>query len=288
MKIFDCFQNPQPIGSADYCVYREDGTEVTAAAALQRQHSVSILVDGTVAYTLVCTPEHLVELALGRLFSDGVIGSRDDVESVHVCKQGDVVRVALTGRASAAFEATKGRPAPSHISTCNTVREAHVALTSDKVLPPVTPLPFPRPWVFDLAHEFAQDTPMHKRTRGAHSCFLAQGGSVLFFCEDLGRHNAFDKAVGWALRHNVDLGRCFAITSGRVPTDMATKAIRAGIPVLLSASVPTDQTVELARQKGLTLIGQIKDGQVAVFHDPTGSMSRRTAVVRPQRAARAS
>lgn len=233
---------------------------------LQRQHHVSIVVDGSVTHTIVCTPEHLAELALGRLFCDRVITSCDDVASLHLCKQGDVVKVELTRPVALA------PIVPEHASTCASMREAHASAVSDASLPPLALRAFDRRWIFSLAREFAQDTPMHKKTRGAHSCFLAQNGTILFFCEDLGRHNAFDKAIGWALRHNIDLTRCIALTSGRVPTDMAIKAIRAQIPVLLSASVPTDETLVLARQKNLALIGQVRDGQVSVFHDPTKSM----------------
>jgi len=79
--------------------------------------------------------------------------------------------------------------------------------------------------------------------------------------EDIGRHNAFDKVVGWALLNGVDLAKCMLYTSGRVPSDMASKAIRAGIPILVSKSVATDQGVALARAYGLTLICEAKPMQ---------------------------
>lgn len=267
MKIIDCSSHQAPLVDATYQTCLRNGRSITEESALQHEHQLSILVNGRMAYTLVCTPEHLLELALGRLFSEGVIESTTDVASVHVCQHGDVVKVSLTHpRPSSSTE-------PAHISTCNAIREAHLAFRSHTNLEPMEAKPFNRRWIFAAADAFSRDTPMHRRTRGAHSCFLIRSGKVLFCSEDLGRHNAFDKAVGWALYHNVNMSRCMAVTSGRIPSDMAAKAIRARIPVLLSASVPTDEALSLARAKNLTLIGRIKANEVTVFHDPANSMT---------------
>ena len=66
-------------------------------------------------------------------------------------------------------------------------------------------------------------------------------GHILCMREDIGRHNAFDKVVGWAILHGVDLAKRMLYSSGRVPSDMASKAIRARIPILVSKSVATDR-----------------------------------------------
>lgn len=111
---------------------------------------------------------------------------------------------------------------------------------------------------------------MHRKSFGTHSCYLARGGEVLYSFEDLGRHNAFDKAIGRALIDGVDLTECTVFTSGRVPTDMAVKAIRAKVPVLASKAVPTDLTVEMARTFNLTLICSAHSDSFRVFNDPMG------------------
>lgn len=64
---------------------------------------------------------------------------------------------------------------------------------------PVTPVPWKKQWIFDLADCFANGTPFHRQTWATHSCFLACDGELLFQCEDIGRHNALDKAIGYAL-----------------------------------------------------------------------------------------
>ena len=68
--------------------------------------------------------------------------------------------------------------------------------------------------------------------------------------EDIGRHNALDKCIGYALLKQLELSECILFTTGRVPTDMVQKVIAAGIPVLASKAVPTDQAIELAKSTG--------------------------------------
>ena len=89
-----------------------------------------------------------------------------------------------------------------------------------------------------------------------------------FSCEDIGRHNALDKVIGYALRHNIDLHQCMIYSSGRIPTDMTMKAIQAGIPVLSSKASPTSEAIELAREYHLTLICAARRDRMKVFASP--------------------
>ena len=135
--------------------------------------------------------------------------------------------------------------------TGNKVFAAHLNGLGLKKLPPVELIP---QQIFSLAREFSKETALHVKTGGTHSCILASEGETVFVSEDIGRHNAVDKAVGYALLNGIDLSRCMLFTSGRVPVDMVQKVIAAGIPVLVSKSVPTSESVELAREYGLNLV----------------------------------
>ena len=90
---------------------------------------------------------------------------------------------------------------------------------------------------------------------------------MLFSCEDIGRHNAIDKAVGYGLKEQIPLSECILYTSGRVPVDMAGKSIAAGVPILVSKQAPTAQAVELARRYGLVIIGSAYPDSMKVY-DP--------------------
>lgn len=220
-----------------------DGTERTLAA----EHAAAILVNEQPAFRVVCTPELLPQLALGRLLTEGWINSADEVERVAVCAQGLKISVQLRHPLAAAEQA--GQEVPS----CCT---DNLTLASPVRLPPLAPVPqreIPAAWVDALADAMGQGLPLYRTTHAVHSCLLLRAGRILYRCEDLGRHNALDKAVGCALTEGVPLAECVLFTSGRVPVDMVRKAIRAGVPALVSKSMPTVQSLELAEEYGLKL-----------------------------------
>lgn len=220
-----------------------DGTERTLAA----EHAAAILVNEQPAFRVVCTPELLPQLALGRLLTEGWINSADEVERVAVCAQGLKISVQLRHPLAAAEQV--GQEVPS----CCT---DNLTLASPVQLPPLVPVPqreIPAAWVDALADAMGQGLPLYRATHAVHSCLLLRAGKILYRCEDLGRHNALDKAVGCALTGGVPLAECVLFTSGRVPVDMVRKAIRAGVPALVSKSMPTVQSLELAEEYGLKL-----------------------------------
>ena len=99
-----------------------------------------------------------------------------------------------------------------------------------------------------MADAFADGSPLHGITFATHSCILAQKDHILFSCEDIGRHNALDKVIGYALRHNIDLHQCMVYSSGGIPTDMTLKVIHAGIPILSSKASPTSEAIESCKK----------------------------------------
>ena len=109
-------------------------------------------------------------------------------------------------------------------------------------------------WVDALAAAMSAGLPLYQATHAVHSCFVLHEGRILCACEDIGRHNALDKAVGSMLLAGVPLSECVLYTSGRVPMDMVRKAIRAGVPTLVSKTMPTVQSLELAAEYGLQLL----------------------------------
>lgn len=213
-----------------------DGENRVAHASIQDECSVDLFMNGELLTEFGCSASHLDELAIGHLCTRGIISSIGQVAALHA--EGNAIR------ASVAAEEGGVKP-----------------------LEPVVPVEWKPEAVFRIADEFALDKTAHARTRGAHSAFLCDlDGRILCMREDIGRHNAFDKVVGWALLHDVDLAQCMLYTSGRVPSDMASKAIRAGIPVLVSKSVATDQGIALARAYGLTLICEARPMQFDIVN----------------------
>ena len=164
------------------------------------EHAAALLVNEQTAFRVVCTPELLPQLALGRLLTEGWIASADEVEQVAVCAEGLKVSVHLTHPLAAAPAA--GQEVPS-CCTDNLTVASPVAL---RPLAPVPQLEVPEAWVGMLAAAMGGELPLYRATRAVHSCFLLRAGRILYQCEDLGRHNALDKAVGMIFESQYPVG----------------------------------------------------------------------------------
>ena len=200
-----------------------DGTE----AAIPTEHAAVLYVNEQPAFRVVCTPQLLPQLALGRLLTEGWIAAAEEVEQIAVCAE---------------------------VSSCCT---DNVALGSPVEVQPLRTVPHldvQPEWVDALAAAMSAGLPLYQATHAVHSCFVLHEGRILCACEDIGRHNALDKAVGNVLLADVSLSECVLYTSGRVPMDMVRKAIRAGVPALVSKTMPTVQSLELAAEYGLQFV----------------------------------
>lgn len=235
---------------------------------LQNENAVRVYVNGELTMTLMCSADHLVELVVGRLYTENMISSIDEIDEAWLCEYSTRVLVYLADRKADVTKHTE-----QAVPTCCTFnKNLNGHFVKDEDVQPVRPIAWKPADIFALTRAFEDDSPMHRTSFGTHSCYLARGGEVLYSFEDLGRHNAFDKVVGRALIDGVDLTECTVFTSGRVPTDMAVKAIRAKVPVLVSKAVPTDLTVEMARKFNLTLICSAHSDSFRVFNDPLSAV----------------
>lgn len=242
-----------------------DGSEQAEDLAVLVEHDLDVYVNEVLTMRVVCTPNHLVDLVIGRLFSEGIVAGVDDVDSIYLCEYGTRARVTLHER-RADFSR---KDVLDVVPSCCTGNKTYNHYFDDDDPPSkVVPIKWDRAWVFAAAAAFAQDSPLHRRTFGTHSCYLLLDGEILCCREDLGRHNAFDKVLGAALRAGVDLTRAMVFSSGRLPVDMVMKAIRAGVPILATKAVPTDATIALAREYDLTLICSARPDSMRVCHDP--------------------
>lgn len=225
------------------------------------EHQMDIYVNDTLVMKVSCTPSYLKELVYGRLLTEGFVQSANDIETVYICDEGYRAKVYLKSEVKDLIY-RKSVLVPTCCTDNKGLEVVSERLIKEAMLPPFQ---WKTEWVFDIADTFAKDTELHKRTMGNHSCILARQSEVLISCEDIGRHNAVDKVLGWGMCHHVNLSECILYTSGRIPMDMVRKAIRAHVPILASKAVPTIQAVEMANAYGLVLIGAARPDRMKIF-----------------------
>ncbi|MCL2825959.1 MAG: formate dehydrogenase accessory sulfurtransferase FdhD [Eggerthellaceae bacterium] len=238
----------------------EGGTFSESLDSVLREHLLSVYLEGSLLVKLICIPEYLEELALGYLFSEGFIACIDDV--AHIAIEGASAYVKLAEAPEEAVAAEEGD-----------------VVTTDSGDFVKNPFKAKRPLDYSLARSADWDpevvlknanvllekSEIFKTTGNVHSVMVCQGAEVLYFCEDIGRYNAFDKCLGRALKDRADLGRACVYTSGRIPSSVALKAVHAGIPMIVSRSAPTDATLEIAQRYGLTVIGFARGSKFSVY-----------------------
>lgn len=228
---------PEPVQQLTHHYIGRDGTEKEATQAVLNEHALTVTVNETLSMSFVCLPQHLPELVIGHLATERLIRSASEVWSLAFDETGKHAEVTLTHSLPAKL--------PDPVSA--------------------SPAVCKKEWIFALADRFADGMPIHQQTTATHSCFLAIQDQILFDCEDIGRHNALDKAIGYALREGLKLQDCILYSSGRVPTDMLCKALYAGVPILVSKGAPTTKAVELARRYDLTLICAARRDRMKLF-----------------------
>lgn len=245
-------------------IVNADQTVEEAADVVVKEHFLDVFVNERLVAKLVCTPSHLVELVLGRLVTEGIILGAEDVESIYICEKGHTAKVFL--KEEAVWHADVVQE-----PTCCTGNQVFLQKTGAGDL---KPLPegngqekYPSKWIFALADIFAEDSKIHRKTKGTHSCYLGVKGQCVFSGEDIGRHNAMDKCIGYMLLKQIDPSDGILFTTGRVPTDMVKKAVAAGVPVLVSKAVPTDAAVEMAAQYNLTLVCKAWPDRYEIYHE---------------------
>ena len=126
---------------------------------------------------------------------------------------------------------------------------------------------YPADRLEDLADQFQSLPSVYHETGGAHMAALADR-EIRFWADDIGRRNAVDKVVGKALNAEWDWSESVLFTSCRFSSDLVCKMIRAGLPLLLSLSAPSDKAVRLAEENGITLCGFARNGCYNIYTHP--------------------
>jgi FdhD protein len=257
--------------SSDVSIHTLDGDAVRATrdtVAVEEPLELRLRAGGqtrTLAVTMR-TPGNDLELAAGFALGEGIIRSRADLAEIVACDDGSVT-IALTASElpeTAAFE--------RHFtvsSACGVCGRAELQTLAERIARIETPLRVGAETLYALPDRMRSAQRVFERTGGLHAVGLFDAeGMLLAVREDVGRHNAMDKIVGWGLMEGRDLSACIALVSGRASYELAQKAAAARIPILCSISAPSSLAIDLANEFGLTLVGFLRDRRANIYSHP--------------------
>lgn len=241
-----------------------------------REDPLLIRVEGRPYALAMRTPGDEIALAAGFCLSEGLVESARDIASIGFCSESDenCVRVGLhEERRRMVSEQLQGRGFLSRLQAGIDSREMIEELTRHrKVVEEGTRIDSDQ--VIACVDAFSRHQEYYAKTRGTHAVMLFDSHlDILVKGEDVGRHNAMDKAVGAMLLEDRLQEVYLAVLSSRISYEMIQKAVRAGIPALISLSNPTSMAVELGLKMGMTLITMDKQSGFVV---PCGSKRIRT------------
>jgi FdhD protein len=229
--------------------------------AVVREFPLTIVLNDQELVTLLCSPADQKNLAVGFLYSEGLINSRDEVKSITLHESTGVVRVDTEGGDELAREALFSR-----LITSGCGRGASFYNATDVAGEKVESLlQVSVSEVLALTKEFQYRSETYRATGGVHSAALCDAANILVFSEDIGRHNAMDKVFGECLLKDIPTDDRLVITSGRISSEILLKVARRSVPILVSKSAPTNLGVKMAEDLGITLVGFVRGKRVNVY-----------------------
>ncbi|MFF1907909.1 formate dehydrogenase accessory sulfurtransferase FdhD [Kitasatospora sp. NPDC058218] len=246
--------------------------------ALAAEEPLEIRVGGEPLTVTMRTPGQDFDLVAGFLVGEGLVHAAEDLAALRYCAGTDEAGANTYNVVDAALRGARPLPLSAHrnlltTSACGLCGRDTVDAVRTHVRHPVAadPLTVPPALLYGLADRLRATQRTFDSTGGLHAAGLFDGTSGELLCarEDVGRHNAVDKVVGWALREGrLPLTGHVLLVSGRASFELTQKAALAGVPLLAAVSAPSSLAVDLAEELGLTLVGFLRGERANVYTRP--------------------
>ncbi|MBC7088088.1 MAG: formate dehydrogenase accessory sulfurtransferase FdhD [Tissierellales bacterium] len=212
--------------------------------------------------TLMITPESLYELTVGFLISEGIINTVDEIKDLKIYETTLEAR-AITYEDKALKQSLLNKRLIS--SGCGNAPIFYNVIDSIKSKKITTDFTIKDIELLALMEKFNKNSKLFIETGGVHSAALANHTNILYFYEDIGRHNAIDKVLGRADMEKFDYSDKIILTSGRISHEIISKTSKRGIPAVISHSAPTSYSIELAKALNITLVGFVRGKRLNVY-----------------------
>ena len=262
----DLAEAREAASEADEPPVRSAAVKVTLKSprAMPSERAVTIYMNDVEVATVQATPTDLEEMGIGFLVDEGLLVERAELADISVDAKRGLVYV-TTAESVPDDLVYKTRYITSGCGKGVTFSSMSHARGLDRVTSEVTVSPDE---VYAMMGEMARRAEAYRDSGGMHACALARDGRVLLVREDVGRHNALDKVLGRAWLDRVSVADAVLLTTGRISYEMAVKAAKNRVPVVVSRSAVTDLAAEIADELGITVAGYARGGGLTVYTHP--------------------
>jgi FdhD protein len=226
------------------------------------EQPVTLTVNNELWLTFMCTPIDLEALAVGFLYNENIIQTKDDFANLRVCPGGNNIDVWLNNQVRKPDKWTR-------TSGCSGGETSTVeSYFTPELTKPHNGAIFTPRLIGNLMDQLLKSQDLYKKSGGMHTSVLCDGNRIIFTVEDIGRHNTLDKLAGKLLLEQLKLSECIIVTTGRISSEMIQKAGRIGASLVISRTSPTSLSIQMAEQLGITMIGYARRERFTVYAHP--------------------
>lgn len=254
-----------PDESTEFEIWKQDG-EVRRSVKdqLALEEPLQITVDGTPVAVVMRTPGNDRYLVVGFLVTEGLISSPDDIARMDLDAKPNHVLVFLEDEVVLDHEKLSRNLFSA--SSCGICGKASIESIQQNYPPIDSDFQVKADVLLELPEALRGAQVVFQSTGGLHAAALVTAkGEVLRLHEDVGRHNAIDKVIGWGVMDKVNFSKTFLQVSGRVSFEVMQKALAVGIPMVSAVSAPTSLAVDFARESGQSLIGFLRPPMFNIY-----------------------
>ncbi len=229
-----------------------------------QEFPVTVSVNQREIVTFLCTPTHLKELATGYLIGEGLLSKAVEITDINVDEKCGTVNINTDSVNKMALETLGKRYLTSgcgggtsfyHLMDKKTLKvESQDKISLENIV--------------RAKFKLQKASELYAQTGSVHACGIFSEGKLLVVREDIGRHNAADKVLGWYYSEGITSCKKFFVTTGRLSSEILLKVAKAGIPIIASGTGPTSLAVELAQELNVTIVGYLRKNGANIYTYP--------------------
>lgn len=222
--------------------------------------AICVFVNDEFYRTLIATPTMIEELVVGHLLGEGVVKSMDDIINVEISS----TRVNVNLKENVNLDNLNINRLILISTACSALTPVRENQLNHLFVSSGISVEVSR--ILEMVNELNRRSEIFRTTGGTHSAMLCStAGEVHIFSEDVGRHNAIDKVLGYGMIRRLDVSKCILVISGRQSSDMVLKAAHAGLPIVASMAGPLNSGINIAKSTGITLICFARGRRINVY-----------------------